>query len=205
MQGEKKLGILDQITAKDKVRQKIIDAASELYVKKGFKATSIEEIAEKAGVTIPVTYQYIKNKSEIMRLIMEDMLSIFKENLVSQLKGISDPEERLSIAISLYFRMIDQQQDKVLLMYQKSSSLDKESKSRIMSMEVELSKIFGDIIEDGIKKGVFKDDINVDVVSYNIIMLAHMWSLKRWHFRKRLSIDDYVDMQTKFIMNALKK
>ncbi len=205
MQSEKKLGILDQITAKDKVRQKIIDAASELYVKKGFKATSIEEIAEKAGVTIPVTYQYIKNKSEIMRLIMEDMLSIFKENLVSQLKGISDPEERLSIAISLYFRMIDQQQDKVLLMYQKSSSLDKESKSRIMSMEVELSKIFGDIIEDGIKKGVFKDDINVDVVSYNIIMLAHMWSLKRWHFRKRLSIDDYVDMQTKFIMNALKK
>ncbi len=205
MQSEKKLGILDQITAKDKVRQKIIDAASELYVKKGFKATSIEEIAEKAGVTIPVTYQYIKNKSEIMRLIMEDMLSIFKENLVSQLKGISDPEERLSIAISLYFRMLDQQQDKVLLMYQKSSSLDKESKSRIMSMEVELSKIFGDIIEDGIKKGVFKDDINVDVVSYNIIMLAHMWSLKRWHFRKRLSIDDYVDMQTKFIMNALKK
>jgi len=205
MQGEKKLGILDQITAKDKVRQKIIDAASELYVKKGFKATSIEEIAEKAGVTIPVTYQYIKNKSEIMRLIMEDMLSIFKENLVSQLKGISDPEEKLSIAISLYFRMLDQQQDKVLLMYQKSSSLDKESKSRIMSMEVELSKIFGDIIEDGIKKGVFKDDINVDVVSYNIIMLAHMWSLKRWHFRKRLSIDDYVDMQTKFIMNALKK
>ena len=205
MQSEKKLGILDQITAKDKVRQKIIDAASELYVKKGFKATSIEEIAEKAGVTIPVTYQYIKNKSEIMRLIMEDMLSIFKENLISQLKDISDPEERLSIAISLYFRMLDQQQDKVLLMYQKSSSLDKESKSRIMSMEVELSKIFGDIIEDGIKKGVFKDDINVDVVSYNIIMLAHMWSLKRWHFRKRLSIDDYVDMQTKFIMNALKK
>jgi len=204
MQGKKRLGILDQIVAKDKVRQKIIDAASELYAKKGFKATSIEEIAEKAGVTIPVTYQYIKNKSEIMRLIMEDMLNLFKENLISQLKGIEDPEKKLSIAISLYFRMLDQQQDKVLLMYQKSSSLDKASKSKIMEMEVELSRIFGDIIEDGIKKGIFRN-IDVDVASYNIIMLAHMWSLKRWHLRKRLSIDDYVDMQMKFIMNALKK
>ena len=204
MQGKKRLGILDQIVAKDKVRQKIIDAASELYAKKGFKATSIEEIAEKAGVTIPVTYQYIKNKSEIMRLIMEDMLNLFKENLISQLKGIEDPEKKLSIAISLYFRVLDQQQDKVLLMYQKSSSLDKASKSKIMEMEVELSRIFGNIIEDGIKKGIFRD-MDVDVASYNIIMLAHMWSLKRWHFRKRLSIDDYVDMQMKFIMNALKK
>ncbi len=204
MQGKKRLGILDQIVAKDKVRQKIIDAASELYAKKGFKATSIEEIAEKAGVTIPVTYQYIKNKSEIMRLIMEDMLNLFKENLISQLKGIEDPEKKLSIAISLYFRVLDQQQDKVLLMYQKSSSLDKASKSKIMEMEVELSRIFGNIIEDGIKKGIFRD-MDVDVASYNIIMLAHMWSLKRWHLRKRLSIDDYVDMQMKFIMNALKK
>ncbi len=204
MQGKKRLGILDQIVAKDKVRQKIIDAASELYAKKGFKATSIEEIAEKAGVTIPVTYQYIKNKSEIMRLIMEDMLNIFKENLISQLKDIEDPEKKLSIAISLYFRVLDQQQDKVLLMYQKSSSLDKASKSKIMEMEVELSRIFGDIIEDGIKKGIFRN-IDVDVASYNIIMLAHMWSLKRWHLRKRLSIDDYVDMQMKFIMSALKK
>ena len=201
---KKKLGILDQIVAKDKVRQKIIDAASELYAKKGFKATSIDEIAEKAGVTIPVTYQYIKNKSEIMRLIMEDMLNIFRKNIISHLKGIDDPEKRLTIAISLYFNILDQQQDKVLLMYQKSSSLDKASKTKIMKLEVELSDIFGDIIRDGIKKGIFKE-VDVDLIAYNIVILAHMWSLKRWHFRKRLSIDNYIDLQSKFIMEALKK
>ncbi len=200
----KRLGILDQIVAKDKVRQKIIDAASELYAKKGFKATSIEEIADKAGVTIPVTYQYVQNKSEIMRLIMEDMLAIFRENIISHLQGIDDPEEKLAIAISLYLRLLDEQQDKVLLMYQKSSSLDKVSKSKIMKMEVELSNIFGEIIRDGIKRGIFKE-MDVDLMAYNIVILAHMWTLKRWHFRKRLSIDDYIDQQSKFIINALRK
>lgn len=201
---KKKLGILDQIVAKDKVREKIIDAASELYAKKGFKATSIDEIAEKAGVTIPITYQYVKNKSEIMRLIMEDMLNLFRENIISHLQGIDDPEKRLAIAISLYFHILDKQQDKVLLMYQKSSSLDKASKTKIMKLEVELSNIFGDIIRDGIEKGIFKE-VDVDLMAYNIVMLAHMWSLKRWHFRKRLTIDNYIDLQSKFIMDTLKK
>jgi len=201
---KKKLGILDQIVSKDKVRQKIMDAASELYVKKGFKATSIEEIAERAGVTIPVTYQYIKNKSEIMRMIMEDVLNVFREHLVSHLQGIDDPEKKLAIAISLYFRLLDQQQDKVLLIYQKSSSLDKPSKSKIMELEVKISKIFGNIIKEGIDKGIFKK-VDIDLTAYNIIIIAHMWTLKRWHFRKRLSIDDYVDLQMRFIMDALKK
>ena len=201
---KKKLGIIDQIIAKDKVRQKIIDAASELYAKKGFKATSIDEIAEKAGVTIPVTYQYIKNKSEIMRLIMEDMLNLFRESIISHLQGIDDPEKRLNIAISLYLHILDKQQDKVLLMYQKSSSLDESSKKRIMKLEVELSNLFGDIIREGVERGIFKE-VDVDLIAYNIIMLAHMWSLKRWHFRKRLTIDNYIAMQSKFVMDALKK
>ena len=71
---KKNLTVLDQITASDTVRRKIIDAASILYAKKGFRATSIEEISEMAGVSLPVTYHYVKKKSEIMRLIMEKFL-----------------------------------------------------------------------------------------------------------------------------------
>ncbi|RLC24594.1 MAG: hypothetical protein DRH56_06495, partial [Deltaproteobacteria bacterium] len=96
-----KLTVLDQITASDKVRKKIIDVASSLYAKKGFNATSIQEISEKAGVSLPVTYHYVKKKSEIMRLIMEDLLNTFQENLVKSIEHIEDPEEKLAIAVVL--------------------------------------------------------------------------------------------------------
>ena len=61
-----KLTVLDQIAFSDKVRRKIMDAA-----------TSIQEISEKAGVSLPVTHDYVKKKSEVMRMIMEDVLNIF--------------------------------------------------------------------------------------------------------------------------------
>ena len=199
----RKLTVLDQITSSDKVRKKIIDTASILYAKKGFTATSIEEISEKAGVSLPVTYHYVKKKSEIMRLIMEDVLSTFQESLKREIKGIDDPEEKLAIATILYCRVLDEQREKVLLIYQKSSSLDKASKVRVMQLEVAVSEIFREIIDEGIQKGIFKG-VDVDLMAYNILMLAHMWVLKRWHFKNRLTLDKYIDLQLVTILNALR-
>lgn len=199
-----KLTVLDQIAASYKVRRKIVDVASGLYAKKGFTATSIQEISEKAGVSLPVTYHYVKKKSEIMRLIMEDVLNIFQSSLVKQIEGIEDPLEKLAIAVVLYFRVVDQHREKALLIYQKSNSLDKASKASVMQLEVEVCTIFGDIIREGINQRAFKE-VDVDLVAYNIIMMAHMWILKGWHFRKRLTLDKYIDLQLLAIMDILKK
>lgn len=200
---KRKLTVLDQITASDKVRKKIIDTASILYAKKGFTATSIEEISEMAGVSLPVTYHYVKKKSEIMRLIMEDLLNTFRRSLTKEIKDIDDPEEKLAIATILYFRVVDQQREKALLVYQKSSSLDRASKSRVMQLEVEVAEIFSKIIEEGIEKGIFKE-VDVDLMAYNIIMIAHMWALKRWHFKHRLTLDQFIDLQLATILDVLR-
>ncbi len=200
---KKTLTVLDQINASDRVRKKIIDTASTLYVKKGFTATSIEEISEMAGVSLPVTYHYVKKKSEIMKMIMEDALNTFQDNLTKEIKGIDDPEEKLAIAIILYFRVMDGQGEKVLLMYQKSSSLEKTSKSKVMQLEVQVSEIFSRIIEEGIKVGIFKA-VDVDLMAYNIILMAHMWVLKRWHFKNRLTLNKYIDQQLEIIIASLR-
>ena len=199
-----KLTVLDQISSSDKVRRKIVDTASLLYAQKGFAATSIEEISERAGVSLPVTHHYIKKKSEIMRLIMEDVLNTFQERLSKEIQGGEDPEEKLAIAIILYFRVVDEHREKALLIYQKSSALDRSSRSKVMELEVQISEIFAGIIEEGIEKGVFRK-LDVDLFSYNIIVMAHMWVLKRWHFKGRLTLDNYIDLQLGTLMNALRK
>jgi TetR/AcrR family transcriptional regulator, cholesterol catabolism regulator len=198
------LTVIDQITSPDKVRKKIIDAASILYAQKGFNATSIDEISDMAGVSLPVTHRYIKNKSEIMGMIMEDVLKMFQDNLMMMIKGIDDPGEQLAIAINIYFKVIDQQREKALLIYQKSNSLDKATKSHIMQLEVDVNNIFARIIKEGIEYGIFKR-VDSDLMAYNIIILAHMWVLKQWHFKHRLSLERYLQFQLAAIMDALKK
>jgi len=201
---KRKLTVLDQIASADKVRRKIVDTASVLYAKKGFSATSIEEISEKAGVSLPVTYHYVKKKSEIMRLIMEDVLNIFRESLTREIQGTDDPEEKLVTAVILYFRVLDEHKEKALLIYQKSRSLDKPSKAKVMQLEVEVSRVFAKIIEEGVEVGVFQT-ADVDLTAYDILMMAHMWALKHWHFRKRLTLEKYIDLQLYNILRLLRK
>ncbi|MCE1227092.1 MAG: TetR/AcrR family transcriptional regulator, partial [Geobacteraceae bacterium] len=44
------------------VRQRLLDAALQLFSTKGYAATSVRELVEAAGVTKPVLYYYFKNK-----------------------------------------------------------------------------------------------------------------------------------------------
>lgn len=199
-----KLDGLDWVTNPDKVRKKIIDAASVLYARKGFADTSLQEVSEKAGVTRTVTRYHVKTKSEIMRMIMEDILTSFQENLIKIIKDIDDPKEKLTAALYIYLKVVDQEKEKALLIYQKSSSLDRASKSRVMQLEVDVSNIFATIISEGIEQGVFKK-VDLDLMAYNIMMLAHMWALKRWHFKNRLNLDTYFKLQLEIIMDALKE
>jgi AcrR family transcriptional regulator len=201
---DKKLTVLDQISASDQVRKKIIDTASRLYAKKGYTATSIEEISEKARVALPVTYHYVKKKSEIMKLIMEDVLHNFQEALTQEIYKIEEPEEKLAVATGLYFKVLEQQKDKALLIYRRSNVLDKPAKAKIMQLEVEVTAIFGNIIKEGIEKGVFKP-VDVDLMAYDILIMAHMWVLKEWHFKNRLTLDQYTDLQWAIIRSALRK
>lgn len=199
-----RLDEIDWISSPDETRKKIIDAASFLYARKGFAGTSLQEISEKAGVNRSVTRHYVHKKSDIMRMIMEDVLTIFHENLIRVTKDIDNPEEKLTMAIYIYFTVVDQHRDKALLIYQKSSSLDRPSSSRIMQLEVDVSNVFGTIISEGIEQGVFKS-VDVDLMAYNIMMLAHMWVLKRWHFKNRLSLNKFFELQLQIILDALRK
>jgi AcrR family transcriptional regulator len=199
---KKQLTVLDQISASSAVRKKIIDAASLLYAKKGFTATSIEEISERAGVSLPVTYRYAGKKSEIMKMIMEDVLNSFRENLTHQIGDLDHPRDKLATAVVLYSRIVDRQQDKILLMYQKSGSLDPSAKGAIMKLEVIVSEIFSEIITEGVEKGFFRRT-DVDLMAFNIMMMAHMWVLKRWRFRRRLTLEEFVERQLDLILAFL--
>jgi len=199
---KKQLTVLDQISASGMVRKKIIDAASLLYAKKGFMATSIEEIAEMAGVSLPVTYRYVRKKAEIMKMIMEDLLNSFRENLTRQIGGVHHPRDKLATAVILYSKIVDREQDKILLMYQKSGSLDAAAKGSVMQLEVIVSEIFSEIIKEGIQKGVFRKT-DVDLMAFNIMMMAHMWVLKRWRFRRRLTLEEFVERQLGLILDLV--
>lgn len=52
-------------------RPLILDAALEVYVERGYKGTSMQAVAEAAGVTKPVVYECFANKDELLLALLD--------------------------------------------------------------------------------------------------------------------------------------
>jgi AcrR family transcriptional regulator len=54
-------------------RRQLLDVAQEVFASRGFHATSMDEVAEAAGVTKPVLYQHFDSKRRLYQELLEDV------------------------------------------------------------------------------------------------------------------------------------
>ncbi len=71
----------DGTTEESAVREKLLTAATELFTRRGYAATSVREIVAEAGVTKPVLYYHFGSKEGIYHAIMEQAREAFNECL----------------------------------------------------------------------------------------------------------------------------
>lgn len=97
----------------------IESAAKDLFIKQGFHATSMRDIAKTAEVSIGNLYNYYETKEQIFESIIGTYLQIINVRLKHVFAEIESPLEPAGLLKlgSLVKDMIDQHQDFWLLMY----------------------------------------------------------------------------------------
>lgn len=72
-------------------RQTILDAAEDVFFEKGLSGTSLEEIAQRSGVTRGAIYWHFTNKIEVFEAVLERTVSFYE----SLLTGITQKADSL--------------------------------------------------------------------------------------------------------------
>ena len=60
-------------------REKLLKSALELYTKKGYHSTTVDEIAKNAGLSTGVAYRYFKNKKDLLLAAISYGFSMIKD------------------------------------------------------------------------------------------------------------------------------
>jgi hypothetical protein len=97
---------------------------------------------------------------------------------------------------------VDENLDGVVLTYRESRTLAPADRARIKELEIATAAPLRSVIEAGIARGVFRD-VDVDLTVFDIMLLAHGWALKHWHFGPIYSIDVYIALQTRHMLDAM--
>ncbi len=71
-----------RMTAQER-REQLVGVACSLFAERGFEATSIEEIAERAGVSKPVVYQHFGGKEGLYAVVVDREVRRLTESLAS--------------------------------------------------------------------------------------------------------------------------
>lgn len=60
---------------KEDIQEKILHEAEEVFYEKGYKDTSMREIASRSGITVSNIYHYFTNKDEMFHIILKPVLN----------------------------------------------------------------------------------------------------------------------------------
>ncbi|MGZ6929514.1 MAG: TetR/AcrR family transcriptional regulator [Acidimicrobiia bacterium] len=87
-------------------RSQLLDVAIEIFAERGFHATSMDDIAEAAGVTKPVLYQHFPSKRALYRELLDDVDGRLTDQLIAATSHAATGRQRVQDGFAAYFRFV---------------------------------------------------------------------------------------------------
>ncbi len=180
-------------------RERLAAVASELIVERGFDSLSVNELAERCGISVGGMYRHIRTKTDVLVMACESIYGGVLDELTAAVAEHSDPERRLNVAIEVYFASCRDNRPQILMTYREYGRLPAPARHRYMEREVAIAELFAGLIEAGVAAGRMRV-VDPFVVAYDIVLLGHLPALKGWALRGRLSEDELVARQLELLM-----
>lgn len=181
-----------------RTRQLVLEAAIEVFGRKGFNATSMLDIAEEAGVASGTAYQYFADKADVFRFLLQDL----EDQLHHETRMPADEDGRLVVHEAV-LRYLD--------VYRKHSALFRtwwevlephtEFTDAWIALHQKSQRELTAVIEAGKSEGIIPAAVDAGITADLIVSMferpaylriAHGWD-------EGLSDDEYADVMTSLL------
>jgi AcrR family transcriptional regulator len=140
----------------DRRRHEIFQASAELIMKQGLAGTSMQEIAQAAGVGKSTLYDYFPIKDHILLFIFEEEL----EALQVQAEGIAAQaipvQEKLTKILELQLDFLIKNKNFFTEISMQVMQLGEAARQRIMQKRYGYQDLLRGILDQGVREGVFR-------------------------------------------------
>lgn len=136
--------------------QALLDAASAEFADRGYAATSIRDIAARAGVSLSALYHYYPGKQALLAAILhEGMDAYFGMCEEALAEAGRDPARRLAAVVGATARYRAERSVASLIIINEARALPEHERSAYRERERQATGLFRAAIDDGIAAGVF--------------------------------------------------
>ncbi len=139
-----------RLTAEQR-RHQLFAVALELFAKRGYRSTTMDDIAEAAGVTKPLLYQHFSSKRA---LYLELVDSISKDLLTAIGRAVMEadgPRQQVELGFAAYFRLVVSHEAEFRLLYGRDLTDDEELGRALRAVEDAIAEAIDPLIDAGLE------------------------------------------------------
>ncbi len=161
-------------------RAELLRIAAGLFAEKGFKNTTVRDIADAAGILSGSLYHHFDSKESMV----DEILSTFQEELFGRydalLAGDLDPREKIERAVRISFEAIDQQGHAVAIFQNEADYLGGfERFDYLAKRNAQSRELWMTLLREGVASGALRADLDL-VLAYRFIRDT-VWVAVRWY------------------------
>lgn len=179
----------------------IYRTAAQIILRKGYDATSVNDIANALGMTKAGLYHYINGKKELLFDIMNFGLGELDEEVAAPAQAIADPAARLRFIVASHARLVTRGQGAITILVDEITALTPEQHRKITQRKREYFDFLRGTLDE-LKSGGRLQDVDTTAATFSLLGMVN-W-LSRW-FRQggALTEEQAADQIVKIALHGL--
>jgi AcrR family transcriptional regulator len=121
-------------------RRQLLDVALRQFADRGFHQTSMDDVAEAAGVTKPVLYQHFKSKRDLYLELLDDVGGRMMDAIAKAVAAADGPRQQVEAGFGAYFRFVADEADAFRLLFGSGTRRDEEFERAVRRVEESIAE-----------------------------------------------------------------
>jgi AcrR family transcriptional regulator len=139
------------------VRDQILRTAADLFRERGYRATTLDHIAARLGMSKASLYTHFRAKEAILATISRETIETFTRELGLVLDSDLSPEDKLRRIVRGHVRFVIANRSFLTVFFSEEANLPPRFARALAAQKDRYDKGVEALVADGVRRGVFRD------------------------------------------------
>ncbi|HEY2730929.1 MAG TPA: TetR/AcrR family transcriptional regulator C-terminal domain-containing protein [Polyangia bacterium] len=144
----------------DDKRQRILDAAVQVFARKGFSASRISDVASAAGIADGTVYLYFESKDDILIKLFDEVMGVHIDAARQEIARVDDAAARLRVIADHHLGLLGRNPELAVVFQVELRQSTKFMDLFTASWLKEYFDLVEAAIESGQKQGTLREDLS---------------------------------------------
>jgi AcrR family transcriptional regulator len=175
------LGYREAAMARNRVTspEAIIASAARLFELKGYRNTTIQDIADDLGIAKPTVYAHVRSKAAVLEAIFEKVLGRLRDGLAEISHRSPDPAHEIRGMVRFIVDAAVDLRPYFLIFFGDERELEPRTRKRFRTWARDINELVEDVILRGVHTGGFSSELDPKVASQ--LLIGMVTSVMRWY------------------------